>query len=104
MTPRKFKTKEKTTTAKGKREYQRLYMREIYSHLKAKHSLQAQWDKAIEDRFIQGQSQALATITFSQLYQIGQKIRDIDNFDEINKLYRELWKKLEVHEAKLKGM
>jgi len=77
-------------------------MREYRSRLKAKHSLQAQWEKAIEDRFIRGQSQALATISFSQLYQIGVKIRDIDNFDEINKLYRELWKELEVHETKLK--
>jgi hypothetical protein len=54
MTPketRKYATEKKTSTAEGKKEYQKFYMREYRSYRDAKCSLQDRWDKTMDDDY-----------------------------------------------------
>jgi myo-inositol-1-phosphate synthase len=84
------------------REYMRGYMRDFRSLLKAKHDLQNKCEKDIEKRFTTESNGSLNQITYALLYKTGKDTREMDNLDDIMKVYRELWKELETQEAILK--
>jgi len=97
--------------AHSSNEYQRNYLQMWRSRRKAKHDLQNKCEKDIEARFIKeptgdfeesSRITSMNQITYGRLYQTVKAVREMDNLDDIMKVYRELWKELETQEAILK--
>ena len=93
--------------------YMAEYMQKRRSFRKAKHDLQENHENAIIERFVKPPTEDflersrrsnLMTIVFASLFTADRIIREIDNLDEVDKIYKDLWKELETHEAKLKEM
>jgi len=82
-------------------------MREWRAKQKVKHSWQDQNEKRIEARFIKLDTDdpaqmAMNQTTFAGLYLASKQMRKIDELDKEERIYSELWKELEIQEAKHK--
>jgi hypothetical protein len=115
MTPRKYPTEKKTTTKEGYREYKKLQMRDYREHQsnrKAKSGLQKRyekhWNEMVKKKFSppnlefsgdwvkdiqQSWKNSRYIDTMGVVAIISLSIRDkteeIDNLDEVNKIYKE---------------
>ena len=88
-------------------EYQKEYMREWRAKEKVLHDWQDQNEKRIEDRFVKLDTDdpaqmAMNQTTFAGLYLASKQMREIDELQEEERIYSELWKELEIEEAKHK--
>jgi hypothetical protein len=103
------------------------YMREWRTKQKVKHTLQGDWEKAIEEEYVKKESwkpfpedmeghyeeqfvevqvniriRTMNDVTHSRLYRASQTVRELDNLDDVKKIYQDLWKTLETVRAELK--
>jgi hypothetical protein len=96
--------------AHSSNEYQRNYLNMWRSHRKAKHTLQDNWEKDTEAKYIKeptgdfeesNRISLMNQATYGGLYRTAKAVRELDNLDDVNRIYQELWKELEVVKAKL---
>ena len=87
-------------------EYQRKYMQGYRSFQKAKHDLQTNHENAIIKRFVVeiGGFTTMMTITYARLFGVSRDIREINDLDAVDKIYKDLWKELEIEEANVKAL
>lgn len=92
-------------------EKQREAMRKIMCEWRAKekvlHSWQDQNEKRIEDKYVKLDTddplqKCMNQITYAQLWAASKKMRDVHDFEEEERIYSEVWKRLETCEADLK--
>jgi hypothetical protein len=109
------------------KEAMRAIMREWRTRQKVKHTLQADWEKAIEEEYVKKESwkpfpedmeghyeeqfveiqanifiRTMNQATYSLLYQTAKAVREKDNLDDVKKIYQDLWATLKTVRAELK--
>jgi len=96
----------------AKKEDKTAQMQRWRSFQSAKHTLQDNWEKDTEAKYIiireptddpleNERTLAMNLVTCALLYRTAQKVRKIDNLDDMNKIYQELWKELDSEKAKI---
>ena len=90
-----------------RKDYLKGYMEKYRAKQKVKHSWQDQNEKRILARFVKLDTDdpaqmAMNQTTFAGLFLASKKVRDIDELQEEERIYSELWKELEIEEAKHK--